>query len=288
MLDLTQVFEATGGSVIGRNHVGYGNVLTGKNNQDAALCLLFPDCLLAVVCDGCGSSPVSEVGANLLAKFVARHARFGAPLLGDDPTPDRIERFLERVRLKTLHELSSLAGSCRLSGIDAVEFVRDQLLATIVFAVITTRYTFIASIGDGVFAINGNLENIGPYNNVPPYIAYALLDRQQAMPEESFRFSLHALLPTEHLQSLMIGCDGVLDLVSAADKLIPGKNLLVGSINQFWEDDQYFDNPVALERKLHRLNSEVHKINREKMALDTFTGLLPDDTTLVIFRRKKC
>src|SRR5436309_1465707 len=43
----------------------------GRNNQDALTFHAEPDLLLAVVADGCSSSPRSEVGAALGARWLA-------------------------------------------------------------------------------------------------------------------------------------------------------------------------------------------------------------------------
>ena len=58
------IFESAGGSVTGRNHIK-----AGKNNQDAYDIFSDDHCTLAVVCDGCGSCPHSEVGAKIGAKL---------------------------------------------------------------------------------------------------------------------------------------------------------------------------------------------------------------------------
>ena len=65
-MNLRETFEIAVGTVIGRDHR-----VSGKNNQDAFCCLMADHLIVAVVCDGCGSSPHSEVGAKIGAKIIA-------------------------------------------------------------------------------------------------------------------------------------------------------------------------------------------------------------------------
>ncbi|WP_261890540.1 hypothetical protein [Acaryochloris marina] len=59
---------------------------------------------------------------------------------------------------------------------------------------------------------------------------------------DPFQLQIYAQHPTEQVQSVLIGSDGVGDLVSSR-RLSPGKSELVGPLNQFWCCDRYFQNP---------------------------------------------
>src|SRR5439155_16598404 len=63
----TLPFQLAGATVAGRLHH-----VSGRNNQDAFAWAQSPGGLVAVVCDGCGSAPHSEVGAQLGARLVAK------------------------------------------------------------------------------------------------------------------------------------------------------------------------------------------------------------------------
>jgi serine/threonine protein phosphatase PrpC len=64
---MTPWIDVATGSVVGRDH---GR--TGKNNQDALAYVPLQEGIVAVVCDGCGSQPHSEVGAQLGAQLLTQ------------------------------------------------------------------------------------------------------------------------------------------------------------------------------------------------------------------------
>src|SRR5258708_7518527 len=61
-------FEYAAGSIAGKAHF---HPTKRSNNQDYYLIRVNKDLVIIVVCDGCSSSPHSEVGANLGANIVA-------------------------------------------------------------------------------------------------------------------------------------------------------------------------------------------------------------------------
>ncbi|MDF1503681.1 protein phosphatase 2C domain-containing protein, partial [Roseisolibacter sp. H3M3-2] len=67
-------FAWAAGSVAGSDHRR-----AGRNCQDAVRVLGDADALVAVVADGCGGAPHSEVGAHLLAQLLAVHLLAAAP-----------------------------------------------------------------------------------------------------------------------------------------------------------------------------------------------------------------
>jgi hypothetical protein len=60
----------------------------------------------------------------------------------------------------------------------------------------------------------------------------------------------------------------------------------VGPLSQFWTDDRYFANPDALRRRLTLINRESVRADFESRRLVRTPGLLPDDTTVVVLRRR--
>jgi len=272
------LFQIADGSVVGRNHVGRGNVLTGRNSQDAFCQYRDALGIVLVVTDGCGSTPYSEFGARLMANLVCRDLVLLTNLHGVDPTG------LSVLYGSVLNKVNSVTATlCSPAAKD--QFIRDHLLCTIVAAIVTPNTTSIVAIGDGCFALNGEFCSLDIFESRPPYLAYGLLPPTEGMRRESYQFSLVAQIPTARLQSLMIGTDGVEDLRRAALKLLPGRTDRVGPLSQFWTDDIYFDNPVAIDRKLHRANSEHKRFNPGLGRVETFQGLLPDDTTMLVLRR---
>ncbi len=272
-------FQLAAGSVIGREHV-----VSGKNNQDAARSLITENATIAVVCDGCGSRPHSEVGAKVVAQLtIATIAdQISLVSLGD----------WDALRQQLLTSLRVVVATL---GGDLEETVRDYFLCTIVGAVLTPTDTSLFSLGDGVILLNGNQTDLGTHaNNAPPYLAYGILEELDAQDGNAAmakkwaaisQFRCHHHIPTAEVESILIGSDGVADLIQVADRPLPGKPELVGEVSQFWQDDRYFKNPDMVRRRLSLINREVTLLDQQTQQLTKHPGLLPDDTTLVVIRR---
>lgn len=290
-------FDIAHGSVIGSLHLKCGKTLVGKNNQDAAAFRNTPDLLVAVVCDGCGSGKYSEVGARLGANLFVdgvithynRASDHDRDLILSHPV-----RVLEPVRHSILSYLRQLTLGFA-SYERALVVINEYFLFSCVGFIITPVECLVFAIGDGIYAIGGSGEEIckeiGPFpGNEPPYVAFGLhefmprLELGGAPPERWMFRQLHRM-PTEDLQYVMVGTDGVVNLRDAQNICLPGKNEVVGPLDQFWRWDQYFNNPDAVNRKLRLMNSETTRIDRDRRRLVTHNALLPDDTTLVIARK---
>lgn len=252
-------FEIAGGSIAGQAHVA-----AGRNNQDAFAWISTPRAVAAVVCDGCGSAPHSELGAAIGARLLVRSLlRLLAPQLGP-------EEVLERVRLDVLLRLRDLALAMSPDASAFAGTVLDHFLFTIVGAVLTSGWATTFSIGDGLVFWNGERRQLGPFpGNEPPYLAYELLsngDRHQ-------RFEIHRPVPVEEARSVLLATDGAVDLERMADRAVPGRDEPVGPLAQFWDEDRFFRNPDMVRRRLAIVSRGARG------------GVLPDDTTLVVLRR---
>jgi hypothetical protein len=286
---ILEQFEVASGSVTGRDHL---RDLGWKNNQDAVATVFRNDCIIVVVADGCSAAEQSkashnEVGAHLgcriIAEAIASRSSYLSALHGQDfGIP-----IWEGVRLEVLASIQSLA---KAMGGSFSQTIRDYFLFTVLGTIITPQKTFMFSIGDGVEILNGEHFPIGPFpGNMPPYLAYSLV--QSSIDPAQCGFQIRRAWPTEEIQTIFIGTDGVHDLIKAEGKLLPGKNhpgkeMYVGPISQFWTDDAFFKNPDQVRRRLALVNNACHR--QEKSGeLVKFPGLLPDDTTLAVIRRKK-
>ncbi len=255
-------FELAGGGVIGRDHHrSYGNY------QDSFLIHQNDDCTIAIVTDGCGSSPYSEVGAQMGAHFVAKAV-------------------LNRVRRRTVsrpdweythHEaLNSVLDAVRLmEGGSVAHKLEDYFLFTVVGVVLAEETATFFALGDGVVIVNGELLRLGPFpGNQPPYLAYGFKD------EDSPQIEIVKALPLSELDNFLIGTDGVNDLIAAESRKLPGLEEPVGLIDQFWVQSRYFSgNPDLISRRL-RLAARDWPKNQPQ------AGLLHDDTTLITGRRR--
>lgn len=266
---MKNVFQLATGTIIGREHQRLG-----KNNQDAFHTLTHEDYAIAVVCDGCGSGLHSEVGATIGAKLIvetiAQKLKDGL----DQPY------FWDNLRLELLSQIKTIVNILTQEK-NITEFIYNYCLFTLVGVIITPLKTVIFAIGDGIILVNNQLTEIEKFaNNAPPYLAYGLCN----YPELS-QFKIYHELDTKEVESILIGTDGVHDLILAENRNFPGKNEKIGHISQFWLQDSYFKNPDLIRRKLNLINREITKPDWHNQTIKKEVGLLPDDTTLIVIRK---
>jgi len=89
---------------------------------------------------------------------------------------------------------------------------------------------------------------------------------------------------------LMVGTDGVGQLMQAENELVPGTDKKVGHVSRFWTESALFtkdDEPQRLDEIFRNFNSKIYRMNRkaDKPRLDIFPGLVEDDFTMVVARR---
>ncbi|MBI3420951.1 MAG: protein phosphatase 2C domain-containing protein [Candidatus Sungbacteria bacterium] len=286
---MQDLFEVAAGSVVGRDHAGRGNLLTGRNNQDAYF-FGGKDVLVGLVCDGCSQGPHSEVGANIGAYLIGciLESSIATSLLQvqiSRSKKDAVDEYFKWVHSRAMAQIDVVAKNMFSTQGQKTfsEVVGDYFLFTTVGFLVTPEVTVIFSVGDGVYCVNGEISRIGPYpNNQPPYLAYGLLSTR--MDPQLLQFACHAVMPTSEVQSILVGTDGVDDLIAAEQKCIPGKSEFVGPLSQFWLEDRFF-RPDQIRRRLALLNSEVTCVDSQGTLIRQ-PGLLRDDTTLVVVRRK--
>lgn len=245
-------FEIAGGSVAGRAHVH-----ARRNNQDAWHTLTRDGFTVAVVADGCGSGHRSEAGALLGVRILAE------ALAGGLPSSDSPDLVLETARLRLLDALGTIARALDPGGREPRAVVAQYLLFTLVGAVLTPSWSAVFALGDGLAYVNGERIAVSYPDDTPPYAAYSLTGSSltDSRPD-LLRFRVLRLLPTDEVESILVGTDGVADLEGA------------GPLRRFWEDDRSFANPYHVARQLHLANGGGR-------------ALLPDDTTLVVVRRRR-
>jgi hypothetical protein len=287
---LDRAFAIAAGRVTGRAHQRLGH-----GCQDGMAWYAGADALVAVVTDGCGSSPYSEVGARLGARLiVAALARelgrasgvTGAPArasdaaLGAPPEARPDVQLVERACSDVVDRLRALA--CAMGG-DLAHTVSEHFLFTIVGAVVTPASTLAFALGDGIVAIDGAVHVIGPFpGNCPPYLGYRLLD-----PGASRALSFHAERPTAALDSLLLATDGAGEILAHPDRALPGRSEPAGPLAQFWTDGAYFRNPDAVRRRLWLMSREHVSPDWTARRLCRDGGMLDDDTTLIAIRRRE-
>lgn len=271
---MLEKFEMAGGSITGRNHS-----VVNKNNQDAYFSISNDRWAIAVVCDGCGSGRDSEVGAKIGVRMVVEEISRELEIQQQIQS-ELNKEFWQKLKLTLLIKLQGIAKLLGGNSSESLTKIIDRyLLFTIVGVVITPTETITFSIGDGVVFVNGEVSYMGKFaDNAPPYLAYGLVR------PDLIDFQIHDRLPTSTVKSILIGTDGVVDLMEAEFSLIK-KSEMVGGISQFWQDDRYFSNPDRIRRKLSQINHESIKPKWEDRTFTKKIGLLPDDTTLIVIRK---
>lgn len=286
-MDLSNIFEAAAGTVRGRDHAV---PLKDTPNQDSYAISFHPDIIVGIVTDGCGSSKHSHVGSAIGSRLMANkiRERFRRYLRSHPitPTGDGIRPLLNSLlndaRMDFFVHLRMLVNELEDGSFSDV--VTDYFLFTCVGFLVTNDVAVTFSIGDGLINENGENFILGPFpGNAPPYVAYGLRD----LCEESNAFWINSILIPAQVESILIGCDGMVDFLHLPeDATLPGLSEPVGSIDQFWTNDSYFKNPDLIRRKLVRMNTPKETIDWQVQQRNKFPGLLKDDTTLVVLRRK--
>lgn len=276
-------FEIAGGSVAGTNHVK-----KGINNQDYYSFVQTDECIVAIVSDGCGSCKHSEVGSkiqtNLLLQSILTHYSKSFQKLGRDCL--LYPEFWKEIEISVLHSIKILAEQM---GNNLRDIIANYFLATCIGVLITEKYTQVFSCGDGVYILNGEQWSIGPFEgNMPPYLAYAITGSSITDKNpDLLGLSRKELMLTKDVHSLLLGTDGVEDLIKKSDFPFPGQERSIGDISQFWEQDRYFQNPQLISNTLRIMNAEKKIPQWKEENILKFEGLLPDDTTLLTIRKKK-
>ena len=261
----TPRYEIAGGTVTGRSHV-----ISGKPNQDAHAWISHGEVVVAVVCDGCGSGAHSEVGAQLGARICsARLAeRLGRGSALDDGA------LWSGVGDDILAAIRDLAGAM---GGPLARAVADYFLFTVVGLALVGDQGCVFAAGDGIAAIDGALTRLGPFpGNEPPYLAYGLTSTGAP--------GLSVVRAFSNAGTMLVGTDGAADLADLATRSLPGGGQ-ASPLSSFWEDDRTFQNPDAIRRRLTLWNREVTRPLWDERRIHRETGLLDDDTTVVVVRR---
>ncbi|HTM23349.1 MAG TPA: protein phosphatase 2C domain-containing protein [Kofleriaceae bacterium] len=234
--------DAAIGVVAGREHRR-----SARNGQDAAALRLGRTTAVAVVADGCGSAPRSEVGAELGARLCAAAALAALEAGAPATDPATWTAVGDRVRA-ALIPLTAAAG---------VDLAGDCLLFTLVGAALTADAAVIFALGDGHWAIDGVAHSLGPFvDNAPPY----LMQERGAL----------ALVAATDATELIVATDGAdpIDLPAlAADPLV-------------WR------NPDGLRRRLARLAADDLDIDWDARAVRRTVGPLTDDCAVAMLRRR--
>lgn len=261
-------FAIAGGRICGTEHIR-----TGRACQDAFAWQRAGACLVAVVSDGCGSGRHSEVGAILGARLWV--AALADLVRSDDDSGQALDdqlatRIWPEVRRRVTTQLDAL---CAAMGGSRAETVSQHFLFTLVGALVTPTHTLVYSLGDGAFAIDGQVREIGPFaDNRPPYLGYDLLENRAVYPVVT-----HACVATEDITSVILCTDGIDPL------LHPGGAEQPHMLN--FCQPRYVRNRDAIRRRLAVLNRQRRDIDWAARIVRRQSGLFRDDVAVVAIQR---
>lgn len=272
------------GSVPGTSHIA-----RMKNNQDAMRLYTDNEIIIAVVSDGCSASNekniahYNEVGSHILSnlciKTILTHIRhYGFEVL-------KWQYFWDRVTSDILAHVKTIATSM---DDDFAAIARTYFQATLMGYIITPEKTIVFGCGDGMYAINGEIKIVTPTveGNYPPYIIYSLIGSSvYSFNDNAIRLQQFDEIDTAQLEHICVGTDGVVDLINAESKNIPGQNATIGRLENIWTEKTYITNPFWLQNRLSLYNTV--KIKRDGDNIVTHKGILPDDTTLIVTIKNK-
>lgn len=261
----TLPFHLSSGSIPGRHH---HKAL--RNNQDAHAMMQHSSFTIAVVADGCGSSPMSEVGAQLFTRYLVNA---GHELLRENalhPVFDLRDStgqviFLEALRQRALGVMHGILAAL---GSDRDVLIADYFLFTILGAVLTPTMTLVFGLGDGVYQLNDKVVCINQ-NNTPGYLGYAATNQPVAI--SSLAFEVREVLPTTEVQYLVLGTDGA-EIFTHDMTAVLRDGSVQGGLNQF-QDERYSKMKLAVEKRLR--------------VIGHLNGRAEDDTTLIVIQRHK-
>lgn len=249
-MELTKRYDVAGGSVIGREHAGENGSIGSDNNQDAYIFEVCDGYLFIVVCDGTSAFKHSDVGAKTLCLLVGNAIK--------NTIKDKGIFDLGSIQKLLLSDLKAFANILAGGNKESFgEIAQNYLLATIVAAVVMENETYIFGLGDGVYAINEEVFRLGPYKgNHPPYFGYRLYDESVPNIDRSaLDLQLHKSMPTDQIETLMVGTDGVWDLYQLEIQNIRSGNIQV-SLSEILKQERYAKGEMAIERYLRSLQTE--------------------------------
>ena len=198
------------------------------NSQDAYKFYSSPELVIGVVCDGCGSSPRSEVGAALTAEFTVNFCR----------KYFRDGVFTESLLRKGLLNLyDTIAGE--IHTFEKSSFIENFLFTTVVGFLMTPSRTTVFSSGDGIWCVNDQWEDIDQ-NNRPGFLGYHLT-RGDELPFKCREFN------TDEVNRVLVSTDGLSKMFHHDQD---GSRI----IDDLFSRDEFFEHPVLLPKFLSRIN----------------------------------
>ncbi|MBA3460383.1 MAG: protein phosphatase 2C domain-containing protein [Deltaproteobacteria bacterium] len=253
-MDTNSQIRAAAAAVIGSRHLK-----AARNGQDAAAVWIGDGAGAVVVCDGCGSSGSSEVGARIGARLViaALSRRLSAGGSASDAA------LWAGVRDEVVFQINELVNTMLGTAVAQECFARETVLReyflfTIVAGAVAGNEAAVWALGDGGFAINGRARELGPFeDNQPPYLAYDLLGMPQTAVLE--------VVPAIAAGTIVVATDGIAEVGLDAIAV-----------------ERCLAHPDALRRRLAVLARAEEKIEWDARRVVRAPAALQDDGAVAI------
>jgi hypothetical protein len=188
-----------------------------QNNQDAVGICITPGVVVGLVCDGCASThpffePHSgsnnEVGAKLACSLVLRDVEKVFSRREHVPSDELVER-LSHSLLTGFR--ATVRTFCGRDEVRAERFIFDYLMTTVVGFVVTEKQFVVCYSGDGVIAVNGELDILDREEG--SYFANDLLSiccpSRFPKPKVASGLKVYKSGEAKDLQSILVATDGM-------------------------------------------------------------------------------
>ncbi|MFC1638250.1 protein phosphatase 2C domain-containing protein, partial [Patescibacteria group bacterium] len=253
------------------NHHKSPNNPGAINNQDAVEEIIVDgEVVGAVICDGCGSKPHSEIGSRFgavtIANFLSEKLNQSIPIDWNDLTGTVAMGIAQKAMdYNRVHE-------------EVEETIRDNFLFTIMIAVIVDGKLLIASCGDGVYRIDDDIYEIeSPIENAPTYLAFKLI-KSKYDPSE-IQIQLNEEIDLNSLsKGVVIGSDGASELIEVNDAIFHPALMGNETAIQTWLQGKVYDvRSLFIGDDISIVRISTDKIQEE---------MLKDRMEINVFRRE--
>ncbi len=197
-------FTMKSGIVTGRGHIVYG-----INCQDSLQTIQFEHngetYYAGIVTDGCGEGTRSETGAHLATSFLSKRVE---ELIKEGVSPKKAPRILFWDLVEFLRSIVINFQTGQHPHAQAVKFIKEHLLFTVLGFIIGPKDTVIFAVGDGVVVLN-DMVDLRDQDNMPTYPAYHLVDEKFLKQKRSplpTQFDVYTI-KTKKLKRLAVGTD---------------------------------------------------------------------------------
>jgi hypothetical protein len=228
------------------------------------------------VLDGASRRPLE--GARSVLDGASRSPLHGPSLDCALPVPPDAA-FWELVRSEVVHALDAIVCSMVDARPPSVpswaareQIVHDHFLFTTIAAVMLDDVIAVWAIGDGAFAIDGRVRELGPFeNNQPPYLGYDLLaDSQDARGSRVEKPGpVPSFLEVACGNSVIVATDGVAEI----------------GLDHFAGVDRFVAHPDALRRHLALVARTDERIDWDARRVVRTPALLQDDGAVAMLVR---